>query len=64
MAEEVATPVAVDATKAVDEPTRSVEAAEPATAAEEKPSDSGDVPGDAPVEGNLCPMEPFSSVTE
>ncbi|KAL5376348.1 hypothetical protein DPSP01_010574 [Paraphaeosphaeria sporulosa] len=49
MAEEAATPVTVDATKAVDEPTRPVDAAEPATTAEEKPSDSGDVPADAPV---------------
>ncbi|KAL5395017.1 hypothetical protein PMIN04_005274 [Paraphaeosphaeria minitans] len=53
MAEEAATPVAVDATKAVDKPTRSVDAAEPATAAEEKPSDSGDVPADAPVEDQV-----------
>lgn len=51
MAEDATTPVAVDATKAVDEPTRSVDAANPAKAAGEKPSDSGDVPADAPVEG-------------
>lgn len=50
MAEEAAAPVAVDATKAVDEPTRPVDTAEPAKAAEGKPSDGGDVPADAPAE--------------
>ncbi|KAL1603586.1 hypothetical protein SLS60_005174 [Paraconiothyrium brasiliense] len=50
MAEEAATPVAVDATKVVDEPTRSADAAEPGQGTEEKPSERGDVPADAPVE--------------
>ena len=52
MAEEATTPVVADATKTSDESTRPVDAAEPASAAEDKPSDSGDVPADAPAEGS------------
>jgi hypothetical protein len=62
MAEEAATPVAVDATKAADEPTRSIDAAEPAKAAEEKPSVGGDVSADAPVEGSSCRLKPYPTV--
>lgn len=51
MAEEATAPVVADATKTVDESTRPVDAADSAKAAEDKPSDSGDVPADAPAEG-------------
>ena len=58
MAEEATTPVVSDATKAVDQSTRLVDAA----GAEDKASGSGDVPADAPAEGSPCHTNPHSVV--
>ncbi|KAF1975772.1 hypothetical protein BU23DRAFT_67437 [Bimuria novae-zelandiae CBS 107.79] len=59
MAEEATTPIAADAPKTADGPTRPIDAAESAAVAEEKPSDGGDIAGDAPVEGSSCRIEPL-----